>query len=231
MTYVEKTEKKKTSNGRGVPRFDESYPARDDGYVLSRRSNNGLHAGYVTDKAEPCPYCGRNPVFEQYVEDMDENGFRYVPARQFVAICPHCEVRAVGHGPLETCLERWNAHRFTSDMVMLHSKPEQYNTDACMALANKVVADAMQEAIDLIKRRKAHKTNLDKIVDDYRREIEYTEYKRVCKALRRIQSFFRDSPLMFDLDEEAVLSTIRRVIYPDKTPEERTSIPLDLVRM
>ena len=223
-------EKRPHTNKTGLVPFELLYPERE-GYTrkLTRREPY-IHAGYMSDKMAQCR-CGAFPVLEQYVEDVDENEIRNVPAQDFVAICPVCEVRADTHGSMEQCIKYWNARRFTEDAVMVRHKLKNPNMHGCEMLSNKVLADAVNEAVVFVKRKHELMRKLQGPIDDDTREIHYTELTRVRANLRKIADFFHKSPLVFTHEEDAILSGVRRNVYPELTPEERLKIPLDLLRM
>lgn len=67
--------------------------------------------------------------------------------------------------------------------------------------------------------------------NEFAREAQETHLKETTRALREIQHFIEQSPLMMDYDPEAVLSAIRKRVYPDLNTEKRLKVPLDLARM
>ena len=212
------------------PKAEDIYPELDGFTRILHRHGYVQHVGYVSPRMMPCR-CGETPVLEQYVGDVNENGTRNVPAQVFVAICSNCELKAIGQGSIETCIRRWNAWKYSSDMLMVRRKLMDPSTRGCEILSNRVLADAAEEAITYVKRKHELVRKLNGRLDDDAREIHYNELQRVRAVLRKLMEFFRDNPLVFTHDEDAILSGIRRSVYPDLTPEERIKIPLDLLRM
>ena len=232
MTWWEKTESeedKKQSNGTLIG-FDKLYPERE-GYVFVSRRGEASHVGYLSMKTRRC-VCHTHPVFEQYIMDYDENGQRNVPAKEFVAICPKCEIRAKGHGDLDWCMKQWNSGKFQRDMVMVRYKPKDPDPVGIEMLSRKVVAGAVEEAVDAVKRKHDLTRRLNnKFTDDGTREVLYTQLQLVRSALKELNEFITKSPLLWEFDDEAVLSGIRKQVYPDLKPEERIKIPLNLMKM
>lgn len=211
-------------------RAEDIYPEMDGFTRAIHRHGYIPHVGYMTTRMMPCK-CGTLPVLEQYVGDLDEHEARNVPATSFVAICPKCELKAKGHGTIEACIKRWNNEQFSSDAMMVRRPLKDPSTRGCEILSNRVLADAAEEAIMYVKRKHDLMEKLRGRIDDDAREIHYNELQRVRSVLRKLMEFFRDNPLVFTHDEDAILSGIRRSVYPDLTPEERIKIPLDLLRM
>lgn len=206
------------------------------GFDLNTKMANGLHhVGYTTYRMKAC-MCGAQPVLEQYVGDVyiDEDGekHRNFPARTFVAICPKCELRAIGHGSLEECISVWNAGRFTKDSLMCQTPVDDISQDGCIAISNRVIAAAVEDAVDLVKKKNRELSILhNPMTSDVQREVHYTELKNLRTKLNELQTFFMSSPVMFDKDGEAVLSGIRRILHPELTHQEREKIPLKLTKM
>ena len=222
-----KPEQEKKKSG---PKAEDIYPELEGFTRVLHRHGYVPHVGYVSPRMMPCR-CGATPVLEQYVGDVNENETRNVPAQVFVAICPKCELKAIGQGSIETCIRRWNAGKYSSDMLMVRRKLMDPSTRGCEILSNRVLADAAEEAISYVKRKHELVRKLNGRLDDDAREIHYNELQRIRTVLRKLMEFFQDNPLVFTHDEEAILSGIRRSVYPDLTPEERIKIPLDLLRM
>jgi hypothetical protein len=214
----------------GTVEYASVYPEIHGLKRVLHRGNKLLHVGYTSDRMIPCR-CGHFPVLEQYVGDMDEAGIRNIPAKSFVAICPKCEMKAVGHGSLERGIRAWNARRYTPDTVMVGRRLTDADMRGCEALSNRVLSDAVIEASGYVKRKHDVMEKLRGKLDDDAREIHYGELQRIRAALMKLAAFFHESPLVFNHDEEAILSGIRRSVYPDMTIEERLKIPLDLLRM
>lgn len=212
--------------------FDLLYPEREGLGRTNSRISTMFHVGYYDLNMKACPKCGGFPVFEQYTEDIGEDGKRNVPAKAFVAICPRCEIRAKGHGSIEAVAKQWNRRRFVADTVMVQRKLEAPNTQQCRVLSSKVISQAMSDAVELIRRKHKLTEELkNPILGEFSRAARYEELKHVRSEISSLKRFFHSSPIMFDLEEEAALSAIRKALYPDLPLEERINIPLDLVRM
>lgn len=210
--------------------YKDIYPERDGWGYAEQRTGELYHTGYISGKAIQCA-CGAYPTFEQYVGDSD-NTHRRVPATLFVAICPHCERRAPGYGTLDEMLAAWNSGERTHDTEMVQAELTNPDTTAATALSNAVIRIAAEEAVELIqKRRKIASELKDQKLSDMRREALYTDLKNVRSNLRKLQNFFEGSPMLFDKDGDAILSGIRKIVFPDLTYKERTEIPLVLVKM
>lgn len=213
-----------------TPEFKAIYPALDGWEWAPIRTGELYHTGYTSARAKRCK-CGNMPVFEQSVKDCVGTR-KKTPADVFVAICPHCELRAVGEGTLEEVLTAWNSGVRTVDSVAMQKKLVDADSNATRALSDAVVGDAAHEAVQLILRRR----ELMEIVNnpklsDVELEMRYTELKGVRRGLNELQKFFETSPIMFDNDAEAILSGIRKIVYPEMTYAERVKIPLKLVKM
>ncbi len=216
----------------GTVAMEYLYPPRE-GYTFIHRDKMGsvLHTGYESEKTRRC-VCHTRPVFEQYIDDYDENGIRNVPAKEFVAICPKCEIKMRGHGDLEFCRKQWNAGKFSRDSVMVRYRPKDPDPAGIEALSRKAVAGAVEDAVDAVKHRHLLMKQLNrKGASDGEREIAYTHLKTIMANLRKLQKFFETSPLMMDFDDEAILSSVRMQVYPELTPDERVKIPLNLLKM
>lgn len=209
---------------------DKIYPPLDGFDPPARRSYKQYHVGYTSPRAREC-VCGSFPVIEQYVLDK-ENDRRRVPAQLFVAICPNCERRAVGEGSPEQVLASWNAGRITEDSELMQNKISSIDIDSVLHLSDSVVGNAVRDAVDLVKRKhEVMKILKDPHISDMKSEAFYNELKIVKANLRDLQKFFMEDPIMMDKDGDALLSAIRKLLYPGLTTEKRLEIPLDLVKM
>ena len=228
--YIDRLEAEaEEKHGGTLLSFDELYPPRE-GYAFRRRIGGSLHVGYVHPQTRKC-VCGSLPVFEQYIYDYDENGQRNAPAKEFVAICPKCEIKMRGHGSLSFCRKQWNAGKFSKDGVMVRFRPKDPEPNALDRLSRKVIAGVIEEAVELINRK--HDL-MDKISDnrnDWMQEVFTGQLKKVRHSLTELENFILTSPLMLDHDSDAVLSAIRKKVYPGMKPEDRVKIPLKLGRM
>lgn len=219
---------------RGTYDLEKTYPPRD-GYTvtLKRNGTEAWHVGYMKHGVKKC-MCGADPVFEQYAGDDDASGHRRIPATEFVAICPKCELRMEGQGSLEFCEEQWNAGHFSEASLLVHERldVDALDEQAWIAMAGKIINDMSDEAVDLIIRKHELQKQLDDpLCNDNRREILYTTYKKYRADLIKMTNFFRYSPLMMNRDGDAVMSDIRKRVYPELKPEERIRIPLRLESM
>lgn len=192
------------------------YPRRKGWARDLWRSNESHHVGYKTDRARPC-CCGWIPVFEMYTEATE----RDCPAVDFVAICPRCERRAEGHGSLEYCLKQWNAENLSDDSMMVNMPIMEMSYTGAEKLSQKIFRAAKAEALELILKK--HEEFGDR--RDWKYQLKF------AGDLVRLEIFFRESPLMMDLDGDGVISDIRKQVYPDLSPEERIRIPLKLTEM
>lgn len=196
--------------------MDIRYPKREGWGLVGWRGSNLHHLGYITEKARRC-VCGCPPVFEMTTGTVETEG----AASDFVAICPRCERRAEGHGSLEYCLRMWNEGKMSDDSMMVNMPILSMSETGAMKLSRKLIALNKEEAIELIRCKHSEFGT--------RRDWKYKV--RYAAQLRTIERFFRESPLMMDMDGEAIISDIRKIIYPDLTPEERVKIPLILTEL
>lgn len=215
-------------------KFEDVYvPIEGYGMYLSR-SPGFTHVGYTSPRMKKCR-CGTDPVMEQYVDDTyTRNGvkFRNFPAKEFVAICPKCEIRAKGTGTLEECIRRWNAGEFTEDTLMVQERLTYADMNGCIEISNRVISDAVEEAVELVKRKNEEMSILkNPLTGDAQREAHYLVLKGLRGRLKELQRFLTTSPIMFDKDGDAILSGIRRILHPNLTHWEREKIPLNLLKM
>ena len=226
---MEKAERKTatTPKKKQPASFENVYPPIDGwGWSLSR--NN--HSGYISNLAIKCE-CGASPVFEQYCLDLTGTA-KSVPAKLFVGICPNCGLRAIGQWPLEKALAVWNSGERTADSRTLAQKCKNPDNNACKNLSDAAVTEAVEEAVRMVRRKNELQTLLrDDLLSDQKREVYYIELKSIRSNLRSLQVFFTESPLLYDKDSDAVLSGIRKILYPGLSYEDRIKIPLKLVSM
>lgn len=220
------------SHSVGTPRRTaDVYPDIDGWGRIIYAHGDDNHVGYTTDRANPCPCCGRFPVFEQYVNDVDEKKVRNVPATQFVAICPKCEFKSTKIGTLEEVLLSWNNKEFSEDAIMVRHRLKDLNEIGCERLSNRVVMDAILEAKELVEQ---HHKLIAKLRDPSNikdRQVIWHQIELNVGALRKLQRFFETNPIMLDYDAEATISTVRKLVYPDMKIEDRIKIPLRLDKM
>ena len=214
------------------PNFDVTYPPVP-GFDRQPNKYRMFHVGYVNSKAKPCPCCGTMPVFEQYVLDKAPlTQKRNIPAKTFVGICPRCEIRAEGEHTLEEALEVWNRGEYSEDSIICNRKMHDLDTECCANLCDTVIGDAMRDAVILIQKKKALMQELkNPELSDLKRISFYNELQDVRGNIREIQLFLRTSPIMFDRDSDAILSGIRKILHPELSYQERTKIPLSLMKM
>ena len=238
--YVAEMRQQKKAHGGGNPvgtsPTNQIYPELD-GYGRSlERGKNVMHIGYTSPEARVCK-CGCYPVFEQYVLDRKEDGSRNIPAQIFVAICPRCELRAKGEGTLEEVLETWNRGEYSEDNLLVSEKLSTLSLETAKMLGAVVVMRMIEDAIDMILQKHKIQQELRSLYGAGNEERHGEKVHKVQELTRRLESsenFLRYSPLMFDRDPDAVISDIRKAIYPGDTAEDiekRMKIPLRLAAM
>lgn len=223
-------------NPAGLSPTEQIYPERE-GYGRSlERGRDVMHIGYTSPKARPCK-CGCMPTFEQYVLDRKEDGSRNIPAESFVAICPRCELRAKGEGTLEEVLETWNRGEYSEDNLLVSEKMTSLSTETAKMLGAVVVMRMIEDAIDMIMLKHKLQQELRTLYGAGNEERHGENVHRIRELNGRLgnaENFLRYSPLMFDRDPDAVISDIRKAIYPGDTAEDieqRMKIPLRLAAM
>ena len=238
--YVAEMRQQKKAHGGGNPvgtsPTEQIYPERE-GYGRSlERGRDVMHIGYTSTKARPCK-CGCVPTFEQYVLDRKEDGSRNIPAQSFVAICPRCELRAKGEGTLEEVLETWNRGEYSEDNLLVSEKMTSLSTETAKMLGAVVVMRMIEDAIDMILQKHKIQQELRSLYGAWNEERHGEKVHKIQELNGRLvnaENFLRYSPLMFDRDPDAVISDIRKAIYPGDTAEDiekRMKIPLRLVAM
>lgn len=190
--------------------------------ILKGFSQEIMHRGYTSLYAKPCKCCGSYVVFERDREDVDK----------FIAICSKCELRAEGNGTLEEMMERWNSEQYSEDSYMVHKRLRNPDVLATKRLANQVIGTAVEEIIILIKRKHEFMKQLKSpMISDVQEEVINTNIKKINEKLSESERFLKSTPLMFDLEADALISGIRSRIYPNLTTEERLKIPLHLTKL
>lgn len=240
--YVAEMRQQKKAHGGGNPvgtsPTEQIYLERE-GYGRSlERGRDVMHIGYTSPKARPCK-CGCMPTFEQFVLDRKEDGSRKIPAESFVAICPRCELRAKGEGTLEEVLATWNRGEFSEDSLLVSEKLSTLSPETAKMLGAVVVMRMIEDAIDMILlkhklQKKLRSGLLEGAGNEYKRGEKVQKIRDLNGRLKNAENFLRYSPLMFDRDPEAVISDIRKAIYPGDTAEDiekRMKIPLRLAAM
>lgn len=193
----------------------EKYPPRGAWEIASAHPKTGYnHGGYTSRKIRPCPACGRDAVFE-------EDAYRRTPpherAKYFYGYCPTCELRTRESGTLKEAVMQWQERKFSPDS-WLHCHRPRLDSWGCSLLSEAACRDAYEDARFYVEQMQ--KAN---------QKCEKDEEARA--ELNRIEEFFRTSPLAFALDPEAVISKLRKELYPELTPEERMKIPLKLAKL
>ena len=238
--YVAEMRQQKKAHGGGNPvgtsPTEQIYPERE-GYGRSlERGRYVMHIGYTSPKARSCK-CGCTPTFEQYVLDRNEDGSRKIPAESFVAICPRCELRAKGEGTLEEVLETWNRGEFSEDNLLVSEKLSTLSLETAKMLGAVVVMRMIEDSIDMILQKHKIQQELRSLYgagNEERHGEKFHKIQELNGRLGNAENFLRYSPLMFDRDPDAVISDIRKAIYPGDTAEDiekRMKIPLRLVAM
>lgn len=238
--YVAEMRQQKKAHGGGNPvgtlPTEQIYPEREGYGRILERVRDVLHIGYTSPEARVCK-CGSYPVFEQYVLDRKEDGSRNIPAESFVAICPRCELRAKGEGTLEEVLETWNRGEFSEDNLLVSEKMASLSPETARMLGGIVVMRMIEEIIDMILQKHKLQQELRTLYvagNEERHGEKVHKIQELNGLLGTAENFLRYSPLMFDRDPDAVISDIRKAIYPGDTAEDierRMKIPLRLAAM
>ena len=205
--------------------IEKTYPERE-GFTRHLTRGTGkdgfayCHIGYMTDRLKRCE-CGAEPVLEQTVDDVTEDG-RNIPAQRFVAICPKCETRIEYDGDIEQCIEEWNAGKYTADSKLLKHSIKNRDLEAFARLGGKVVQMSYESAVALIKEKHRLRKRLDNpMIGGMEREACRNQIESINGELNVIQRFFEESPLMLNRDPESIISDIRKEVYPMLRPEMR----------
>ena len=198
--------------GRGsFNSLEAKYPPRGAWSVVKAKPmNNYMHQGYTSAKLRPCPVCGRQAVFE---ECQMRKTMPFEKAKYFIGFCPTCELRTES-GTLKKAVIAWQEKRYTPDS-WLHCHRPKLDTAGCALLCEAATASAYEDA-----RFYAAEMLKAKADSEY-----FTSLK---KDLDRLEVFFRTSPLAFALDPDAVISKIRKELFPELEPKDRLRIPLRL---
>jgi hypothetical protein len=191
-----------------------------------------MHGGYTTNLLKPCPVCGRQAVFE---EDSYNKTPKAERARVFIGFCPTCELRTRTPGTLREAVTQWQTGQYSSDS-WLHCHRPKLDSFGVAELCNVVCGTAYEDLRMYVELMMEEDIRIPRvIIPSHRRpQTEPTEeetYSHSELEVKRIDEFFRTSPLAFALDRDAVMSKLRKELFPDLTPEERTKIPLDPTEM
>lgn len=195
--------------------YASKYPPRGAWRVMQTTpSNDIMHGGYTSEKLRKCPVCHRFPVFEEDAARRSPHGEK---AKWFIGFCPSCELRTRDSGTLKEVVMQWQERKYSPDS-WLHCHRPKLDRWGCALLCEAMSRDAYEEAmfyIDLMQ-----KTTED--------AEKFTSAKL---ALDDIESFFRTSPFASELDPDAVISKMRKELFPNATPEERIQIPLRMSKL
>lgn len=194
--------------------MDIKYPERRGWkYVSTYPSFGVFHRGYYSDQLRPCPCCRRRPVFEESTRGASMDGER---ARIFVGICPTCEIRTREDGTLREAVMMWQRGEWSEASITVARRMRTPDIVAVRKLCKYIVEAAIDDAIMKAQRR----NNITEGTSE--------EFTKLGKDLDDLERFFRNSVFMWELDPDGVISEIRRVLYPELKPEDRTKIPLRL---
>lgn len=200
-----------------VTDYDVKYPPRGAWEVHRTGSRGGYdycYGGYYTEKLRRCPVCGRRPVFTESAYDATPPDEK---ARVFYGYCPTCHLRTRTAGTLKEAVMQWQYQEYSDDSWLVCHRPT-FDRYGCSLLCNRVVRSAIDDALLYAQKRQD--------------EPEGTEHWVFYgKELRRLETFFRKSVFMWELDPDGVISDIRRALYPDLTPKDRIKIPLKLTEL
>lgn len=194
--------------------FDEKYPPRGS-WVVRHAGHEGdvdyYYGGYYSEKLRKCPVCGRYPVFTECSSKATPPGEK---ARVFLGYCPTCCLRTKTPGTLKETVMQWMHREYSEDSWMVCHRP-MLDTYGCRLLSKHVVEAAIDDAIFYAQKRQD--------------EAEGTEtWEFYGRELKKLETFFRESVFMFELDPDGVISDIRRILYPNLEPKDRIKIPLHL---
>lgn len=202
------------TNQNSTVNYAIKYPPRGAWVVVKTSpASNLMHGGYTSGKLRKCPVCGRPPVFEEDADPKRKTG-RLQKAKYFIGYCPSCELRTENSGTLKEAVMQWQEKKWSTDS-WLHCHRPKLDPWGCVALCEAVVRTAYEDTmlyLDLMRKS--------------RRDDE--SFSAARDALNGFEKFFRTSIFAAYLDPDAVISKIRRDLFPDMTPEERTQIPLKL---
>ena len=212
---------------------DTKYPPRRGWEVVESDSHDGwMHGGYTTDVLKRCPVCGRRAVFE---EDSYAKAPKSERARIFIGFCPTCELRTRTPGTLREAVTQWQTVQYSPDS-WLHCHRPKLDSFGVAELCNVVCGTAYEDLRMYVDIMLGNDIRIPRVArtSHKQRATELTEeetYSHSELEVRRIDEFFRTSPLAFALDRDAVMSKLRKELFPDLTPKERLKIPLDPTEM
>lgn len=212
---------------------DVKYPPRRGWDVVESSPSEGwMHGGYTTDVLKRCPVCGRRAVFE---EDSYAKTPKSERARVFIGFCPTCELRTRTPGTLREAVTQWQTGQYSPDS-WLHCHRPKLDSFGVAELCNVVCGTAYEDLRMYVELMMGEDIRIPRvIIPSHRRpQTEPTEeetYSHSELEVKRIDEFFRTSPLAFALDRDAVMSKLRKELFPGLTPEERMKIPLDPTEM
>lgn len=214
--------------------FDSvKYPPRRGWDVVGGSPANDLmHGGYTTNLLKPCPVCGRQAVFEEDSYNKTPKGER---ARVFIGFCPTCELRTRTPGTLREAVTQWQTGQYSPDS-WLHCHRPKLDSWGVAELCNVVCGTAYEDLRMYVEIMMGGDVRIPRVaLSSHRRPKEDPAWEETYShselEVRRIDQFFRTSPCAFALDHDAVMSKLRKEMFPDLTPEERLKIPLDPTEM
>lgn len=204
-----------SGNVNSTINYASKYPPRGAWRVMQTSpSNDIMHGGYTSEKLRKCPVCHRFPVFEEDAARRSSHGEK---AKWFIGFCPSCELRTRDSGTLKEVVMQWQERKYSPDS-WLHCHRPKLDTWGCALLCEAVAREAYDDAMFYIDLMQHTATDAEK----------FTSAKVM---LNDIENFFRTSPLTFALDLDAVISKMRKELYPDMTPEQRMQIPLSMSKL
>lgn len=186
---------------------EDRYPQRR-GWIY-KNSNPILflnHTGYYSTQLRPCPCCGRYPVFEENAYVDIESDI----AKSFLGYCQMCEIHTYKPGTLREAVIMWQGRKFSKTSINMNKRPKYDSLYGVRSLCNKVVDAAVVDAILYARERQ---TANGELFDSYGEQLD------------KLEKFFRTSVFMWEMDPDGIISDIRRILYPNMTPEDRTRIP------
>lgn len=214
--------------------FDNvKYPPRRGWDVVGGSPANDLmHGGYTTNLLKRCPACGRQAVFEEDSYTKSPKGER---ARVFIGFCPSCELRTRTPGTLREAVTQWQTGQYSPDSWLYCHRP-QFDSYGVAELCNVVCGTAYEDLRMYVEIMMGGDIRIPRVaLTSHKRPASCLAWEETYShselEVRRIDEFFRKSPLAFALDHDAVMSKLRKELFPDLTPDERMKIPLDPTEM
>lgn len=193
------------------------YPPRGElkRILHQRLKDDYLHIGYFTEKARPCPCCKTLPVFEEDIYRAAPEGH---PAKYFIGFCQKCGLRTRSSAKLRDAINQWQRKEYSEGSWLMAHRPKCSDLYGVRLLCKQVVGKAIDDALLYVQARNSASPGGE----------EFHSYKNL---LNELEHFFRESPFMWELSANGLISDIRKVIYPDIPPEYRIKIPLHLAEL